>query len=100
MAEFDRARVPGHMSKGPPCPISGFLVIVANITVIEGTQQAVEIPIAIASVQELFHRNVSSSAELLSFPLVTQQKYHDQKVEKENKEIAEGTGSQKEKRGR
>ena len=52
MAEFDRARVPGHMSKGPPYPISGFLVIVANITVIEGTQQAVEIPIAIASVQE------------------------------------------------
>ena len=52
MVEFDRARVPGHMSKGPPCPISGFLVIVANITVIEGTQQAVEIPIAIASAQE------------------------------------------------
>ena len=52
MAEFDRARVPGHMFKGPPCPISGFLVIVANITVIEGTQQAVKIPIGIASVQE------------------------------------------------
>ena len=69
MAEFDRARVPGHMSKGPPCPISGFLVIVANITVIEGTQQAVEIPIAIASVQETrtFMRENSVSQKRFEF---------------------------------
>ena len=48
----DRARVPGDVSKGPLCPKSSFPVIVANIRVIEGTQQAVKIPIAIASEQE------------------------------------------------
>ena len=52
MGDFDRARVLGHMSKGPSCPKSGFPVIVANITVIERTQQAVKIPTTIASVQE------------------------------------------------
>ena len=52
MAEFDRARVRRHKSKGPFGLVSGFPVIVAIIIVITGTQQAEKIPIAIASAQE------------------------------------------------
>ena len=52
MAEFDRARVRRHKSKGPFGLVSGFPVIMAIIIVITGTQQAEERPIAMASVQE------------------------------------------------
>ena len=52
MAEFDRARVRRHKSKGPFGLVSGFPIIGAIIIVIAGTQQAEKIPIAMASVQE------------------------------------------------
>ena len=52
IAEFDRARVRRHKSKGPFGLVSGFPIIEAIIIVIAGTQQAEKIPIAMASVQE------------------------------------------------
>ena len=51
MAEFDRARVASHMLKGLFGPISGFPIFSVKITAIPGAQQAVKVPIAIASVQ-------------------------------------------------
>ena len=51
MAEFDRARVPIHMPKGMFGLISGFPFILPKKTTITRAQQAVKIPIAIASVQ-------------------------------------------------
>ena len=52
MAEFDRARVAIHMPKGVFGLINSFLSILAKIlTANPGAQQAVKIPIAMASVQ-------------------------------------------------
>ena len=51
MAEFDRARVPIHMPEEMLGLISGFPFILPKKTTITRAQQAVKIPIAIASVQ-------------------------------------------------